>query len=74
MVRRAVMVAHVTDLPSSPDDDAARAAAAKKIASRVGLWGVPITAIAILCVLLGVPWWLVAGGIVAFVAIILFDT
>ena len=67
------MVADVTDLPPSPDDDAARAAAAKKIASRVGLWGIPIAAIALLCLLLGVPWWLVAAGIVAFVAIILFD-
>ena len=63
----------MTDFPPSPDDDAARAAAAKKIASRVGLWGIPITAIAILCLLLGVPWWLVVGGIVAFVAITLFD-
>ena len=68
------MVADVTDLPPSPDDDAARTAVAKKIASRIGLWGLPITAVALLCLLLGVPWWLVAGGIVAFVAIILFDT
>ena len=63
----------MTDIPPSPDDDAARAAAAKKIVSRIALWGIPIPAVALLCLLLGVPWWLVAGGIVAFVAIILFD-
>ena len=68
------MVADVTEPPPSPDDDAVRAAAAKKLALRVSLWGIPITAVAVLCLLLGVPWWLVAGGIVAFIAIILFDT
>lgn len=63
--------------PSRPtdgsDDDPSRGDAARRIAVRGALWGVPIAAIALLCLALGVPWWLVAGGIVVFAAIILFE-
>ncbi len=62
-----------TELPDSPDDDVARADAAKMIAKRLGLGAIPVLAIAVLCLALGVPWWLVAGGIGVFVAIILFE-
>jgi hypothetical protein len=63
--------------PSGPtddsDDDSSRGDAVRRIAVRSALWGVPIVAIALLCLALGVPWWLVAGGIVVFAAIILFE-
>ena len=58
---------------SSPADDAARKDAAVVIGRRIVLWGIPIAAIAALCLALGVPWWLVTGGIVAFVVVILFE-
>jgi membrane protein YdbS with pleckstrin-like domain len=60
-------------LPPSPDDDAARADAVKTIIRQAALWGLPVAALAVLCLLLGVPWWIVAGGVVAFAVIILFD-
>jgi len=59
--------------PASSDDDAARSAAIKKITKRAGLWAVPVAGIAVLCLLLGVPWWLVAGGIAVFLGIIVFE-
>ena len=62
-----------SDLPASPEDDAARKDAAKKIALRLAQWGIPVLAIAGLCLSLGVPWWLVVGGIVAFIVIIVFE-
>ena len=58
---------------SSPEDDAARSTAVKKIAKLAGLWAVPVAGIAVLCLLLGVPWWIVAGGIAVFLGIIVFE-
>jgi hypothetical protein len=62
-----------SELPPSPVDDAARKDAARLIGRRLVLWGIPIAAVAVLCLALGVPWWLVTGGIVAFVAVILIE-
>ena len=62
-----------SDLPSSPEDDAARKDAARKIALRAAVLGVPLAIVAVLCLALGVPWWMVAGGIAVFIAIILFE-
>jgi hypothetical protein len=60
-------------LPPSPDDDAARADALKTIFRKLTLWGLPVAAVAALCLLLGVTWWIVLGGVVAFAVIVLFD-
>lgn len=62
-----------SDTTGEPADDSSRKDAARRMAIRAALWGVPVAAIALLCLALGVPWWLVAGGIVAFVAFILFE-
>jgi fatty acid desaturase len=63
--------------PSDPTersaDDSSRKDATRRIAVRTALWGLPIAAIALLCLALGVPWWLVAGCIVVFAAIIVFE-
>jgi hypothetical protein len=32
-----------------------------------------VAAVAALCLLLGVTWWIVLGGVVAFAVIVLFD-
>jgi hypothetical protein len=60
-------------LPPSPEDDAARADAVKTILRKAALWGLPVAALAALCLLLGVTWWIVLGGVVAFAVIVLFD-
>lgn len=63
-----------SDLPTSPEDAEARRDAARTIAKRLLVVGVPVLAIAVLCLLLGVPWWLVGGGIALAVLAILFET
>lgn len=60
-------------LPPSPEDDAARADALNAILKKTVLWGLPVAALAALCILLGVPWWLVVGGVVISAVFILFD-
>lgn len=60
-------------LPPSPEDDAARSEAIKTIARKAALWGLPVAALAALCLLLGVPWWIVVGGVCVFAFIVLFD-
>lgn len=64
---------HPPGLPPSPEDDDARRDALMTIAKRVVLWTVPVIALALLALALGVPWWLVGVGVAAFVAFILFE-
>lgn len=62
-----------SDIPASPEDDEARRDAARKIVVRAAVLGVPVAVVAVLCLALGVPWWMVAGGIALFIAIIVFE-
>lgn len=61
-------------LPPRPGDEAARGDALRVIGGRLLRWGVPLLAVSVLCILLGLPWWLVGGGIAFFAVVILFDT
>lgn len=60
-------------LPPSPDDDHARRAAARHIGRTLLVWGIPLILISALCLALGLPWWIVAIGVVGVVAYILFE-
>lgn len=56
-----------------PIVDSDRSDATRRGALKILLWGIPLLAIALLCLALGIPWWGVAIGIGLFVLIIVFE-
>lgn len=61
-------------LPPSQDPDGdARREALRFIARRASIWIVPLTAIGILAIALGIPWWITVAVLIVAYAIVVFE-
>lgn len=55
------------------EDRRRRDEAFKRIGRQIAIWSIPLVAVSVIAIGLGVPWWIVAVVIVFFIYILLFE-